>query len=890
MRPPRVAFRAIAPITLAALVTIAVWPITFGGLAIARGDLLLYFYPLRDFAAQAAREGRLPLWNPYTFMGAPFLANSQAGFFYPFNLLLSWLPADRSISWQIGLHLFIAALGTFALARGAFGLKRLGAFCAAVAFGLGGYLGAQSEHINQLQALAWLPLMLLAGLRLVDGALGGERIFSRGAATAALILAGLITLQVFAGHTQSLYISLVTLGAACGGRALLSGERRRLARAVTWVVPLGAAIALGGLLAAAQLAPTLELSGESARAGGLPFNEAASFSWRPWVAARALLPTFGDPLFPEYIAYIGAAGLALALAGIVLPGANGGPRGRRTLALGLALAGVILALGVATPLFGALYRWLPGFNLFRAQARWLAMAAMGVSVLVGFGADALRTAASGTGWRKWLAAWLGLVSAMVAGLALGARLSPEAEYRGLPASGVLMAWALTAGLATALVAGAAVWPRARRVAGWALPALLVAELLVAAPFQPYARASDRQALTDLRPATTHLLVEYEQLGSSGRILALSGLFFDPGDLPEQRLIYEPGLTADGLYDRIIASKQKEILSPNLSLLYRLPSADGYDGGLLPLRRYADFVSQFVRREQGGSLDGRLREVLTGVPADLWLGRMAVQYIITDKTADVFVDGVYYDLLFSAPISPALRVPLRSYASTALGLVLGSDAPVTATLDFGDGVTQITPIKPVSPTFTARVDLGGRRVPLTLTLAGRPEATAQLRGLTSIDATDGSFLSQSVGGERGLRIVHSGDVKIYENLNPAPRAFVTDAAGGLGPAAIVESLAERVRVALPAGAGAGELVLRDACYPGWQASVDGVPANIACYQGLFRSVALPAGAREVVFSYAPQSVQIGLALSAMGAMLWLALGAGLAWRRGQPRAITDPARA
>lgn len=168
--------------------------------------------------------------------------------------------------------------------------------------------------------------------------------------------------------------------------------------------------------------------------------------------------------------------------------------------------------------------------------------------------------------------------------------------------------------------------------------------MLGARFQPYTRASDPGALTDLRPSTLHLLVDNATPGASGRILALSGLFFDPGDMPEQRLIYGPGLSADGLYDRIIASKQKEILSPNLSLTYRLPGVDGYDGGLLPLKRYVDFVGQFAAREKGGALDGRLREVLTGVPANAWLEKMGVRYLIADKTADIFIDGVYYDLL------------------------------------------------------------------------------------------------------------------------------------------------------------------------------------------------------------------------------------------------------
>ena len=825
-------------------------------------------------------------------MGAPFLANSQVGFFYPINLLLAWLPADRAISWQIALHLAIAALGAYGLARRGFGLRPLGAFAASLVFGLGGYLGAQVEHINQLQALAWLPLMALCGLRLVDGASRGAP--HRTLSGTALALAGLVALQVLAGHTQSLYISLLGLGLVCLLRSL-SGPRlppaRRVKTAMVWLIALVIAGAMGGLLAAAQLAPTLELAGESARAGGLPFNEVGSFSWRPWVLARALLPPFGDPLFPEYIAYLGASGLALALAGVILPG-RAGSRGGRALALGLALAGVILALGVATPLFNLLYRFLPGFSLFRAQARWLVLFALGAALLAGYGVDALLATATQRRWRMFFAAWVGLVVVVVAGLLLGARLSPEVEYRGLPATSTLIGWIVFGAIVTLAMAAAAFWPGSRRVVGLALPGLLVIELLLGARYQPYTRASDPGALTDLRPATLHLLVDNATPGADGRILALSGLFFDPGDMPEQRLIYGPGLSADGLYDRIIASKQKEILSPNLSLTYRLPSVDGYDGGLLPLRRYVDFVGQFAAREKGGALDGRLREVLTGVPADTWLEKMGVRYVIADKTADIFVDGVYYDLLFSAPVSPTLRVGLRPYDSTALGLVFGAQAgtsalAVTATLAYADGAVRVAPLSVLSPTFAARIDLAGRRIPITLTLQAEPEAT--LRGLTSIDATDSSFLSQGVGGEHRMRVAHSGDVKIYENLNAAPRAFTLDAAGARTAAVIAEEAAERLRIVIPPGAPAGQLVLRDACYPGWAARVDGAAVPIACFEGLFRAVAFGSGAREVVFAYEPASIRIGLLLSGFGLLLWLALAAIHSfWKRYPPAEPGDTA--
>ena len=57
-----------------------------------------------------------------------------------------------------------------------------------------------------------------------------------------------------------------------------------------------------------------------------------------------------------------------------------------------------------------------------------------------------------------------------------------------------------------------------------------------------------------------------------------------------------------------------------------------------------------------------------------------------------------------------------------------------------------------------------------------------------------------------------------------------------------------------------LVLSDAYYPGWEARVDEVPAEIfpAYYQ--FRAVVVPQGRHIVTFNYFPRSFQLGLALS------------------------------
>ena len=41
-------------------------------------DGALQFLPWRDFMLDSFHRGVMPLWNPYSFGGAPFLANSQS--------------------------------------------------------------------------------------------------------------------------------------------------------------------------------------------------------------------------------------------------------------------------------------------------------------------------------------------------------------------------------------------------------------------------------------------------------------------------------------------------------------------------------------------------------------------------------------------------------------------------------------------------------------------------------------------------------------------------------------------------------------------------------------------------------------------------------------------
>ncbi len=224
-----------------------------------------------------------------------------------------------------------------------------------------------------------------------------------------------MALQLLAGHTQTSFINLVGLGLAAiwpAVAALLAWGAARVRRskeplnvvalraAGRRLVVTVAAVLLAALLAAPQLLPTWELSQQSIRAGGLTFREAVSFSLQPTRLLFTLLPTYGEnladrfgtPAYAEFVAYVGVTGLVLALLGLISArrdrqaGRLASPVG---LAAGLAVVGLALAFGLYNPLTFVLYKLVPGFDLFRAPARWMILALFGVSVLAGYGLQAV---------------------------------------------------------------------------------------------------------------------------------------------------------------------------------------------------------------------------------------------------------------------------------------------------------------------------------------------------------------------------------------------------------------------------------------------------------------------------------------------------------------------
>jgi hypothetical protein len=856
-----------ALVVLAVLVLIFFWKIALTNRVLVGLDVFTYFYPYHDFASEALRMGRLPLWNPYLFMGAPLLANSQAAVLYPLHWPLLWLSTPKQIAWSIVLHVWLASAGTYLLARKATRLHPLAAFVTAAIFALGGFIGAQVEHVNQLNASAWLPWLLLC----VEATMGHSQ--RRGLA---LLGGGIIVgLMFLAGHTQAAYIVLFGAAVYAVIRGVKKLKERKWLSGLTGLGMLAAMGAIGAALAAGQLLPTLELSRLSVRSSGLPYDEAASFSLSPGLIFKAFLPPLAwQPPFSEYVAYVGLFGLALALVGTWAILRQKRPGGT---ILVLALAGVFLAFGIYNPIYYLLYKLVPGFDLFRAPARWLLLYSFGTALLAGIGLEA---------WPKFKS-WKSIIAL-----------------------------------------------------------LLVIELFLAGQRLAYNKPTTPVAFNSMRTAPAHLLADkFDKSGSEPfRFLSMSDIRYDPGDLGDLQAMYHDQLSEQAIYDLIVATKMKEVLAFNLPLRYRLASVDGYDGGLLPIKDYVTLERLFLSEDEIWP-DGRLRQQLCQVPPARLLSLLNVKYIITDKTQDVWIDDVFYDLEHTVPLGNVTLADLPDFETTGLGIV----SYLTDTTELGDGTpvarVTITDTKNSTITMTlfvgehtaeglygqgpvahrqARVSHHWRNneqgndyiamLELDETLHPEkiliesllPDERFHLRGVTLVDNHTGT--NRNISIDPAYRLVHSGDVKIYQNLIVLPRAFVvhqvhevTDKEQalavlgdpGFDPADTVILLSEkereysfgaakstvdlityepetiRLQVSLDTP---GYLVLTDAHYPGWVATVDGQTADIHKADLYFRAVALDSGEHQVTLQFQPRSVRWGLAVSLVA---WLAWGIALA---------------
>lgn len=857
--------------------------LTFSGKILARGDTFEYFYPYWDARNAAFREGRLPLWTPDLFLGAPLLANPQIGAYYPFNWLTAPFRAPTAVSLSIILHSALAAAGACWLYSEAVAKSWLPALAAGVVYGFSGYLGAHVEQINQLQGLAWMPLLFA----LLQRALSSER-----PARAVLLLAIAWTMQIFSGHTQTVFISGVGLSvyalaqaSGAGGR----GAQLKEARRALFILGCGFVLALA--LALPQLLPSLELLRLSNRSGGFDLGNATAFSLPPNMLGRSLLPSYDGQPFGEYVGYIGLIALGLALwAALSRPLADH----RRWIWLLLAVVGLGLALGRYNPLYWLLAE-LPPFNLFRAPARFLSLFTLGSAMLAGLGIESLALDNYRERDRlRRISAVAGVLALLIAITAFVLQADPQLIFGDSAISGrAILFW-----LGAALILVALLLMR-RRWTPVAAFALVSAELLLASLNLPYNDVAPPEVYLGQRFTTSQLLAYQTEERAPGRTLAISQLTFDPGDIANLLKRYDRlGLDAAAQFHALDAVKKGETLMPNLSLTWGIPSIDGYGGGITPTRHFALFSSLLLPKEGEFAVDGRLGErlALPGcrgacIPDLNWLRATDTRYIITDKVYDVWHDNIAYDTALARFWADVATLDMPAVDADQARILhsapLGEDG---SAIELADGIWLTTVDISDSTDLTDVWQEGDKILAVTLVNSRHPQIYFQLqpppfeRALSSdiklyrLPRGERAFLAgashilpeDESGDEEALRLLRAGAPLVLQGAEARP---LDSPSGGEVDIIAYDETFVSVKINSPAPA---YLLLKDAFYPGWEATVNGAPRPIYRANLLFRAVAAPTGDSTVVFRFKPTlwraALYIGIALWIIAATALLKLKA------------------
>ena len=403
---------------LGLLVLVSFPEVLLGGRTFVIRDFGLFGYPLAYFHREAFWRGELPLWNPLSNCGLPFLAQWNTLTLYPPSLIYLLLPLTWSLSFFCLAHLYWGGLGMYFLAH-RWTRCRLAASLAGIVFAFNGLSLNALMWPNIEAALGWLPWVIWlvqrawqqGGRVLVWAVLAGSMQMLAGGPEPVLftwfILLALAVGDWLSWKYNHRWTRINTDQKAEEGQVsedkAAAGPSSRLQDLCPSVSICGCSLflrlclvgVLVALVCAVQLLPFLQLLLHSQRDSGFT---TASHDWSMpfWGWANFLVPLFrtsptahgvfyqnGQYWTSSYYTGIGT----VLLAAVALRRLRDW---RVRLLAGLAFLGAVLALGEGTLLYTALRACLPGIGFLRYPIKAVILVLALAPLLAAFGVVALR--------------------------------------------------------------------------------------------------------------------------------------------------------------------------------------------------------------------------------------------------------------------------------------------------------------------------------------------------------------------------------------------------------------------------------------------------------------------------------------------------------------------
>jgi hypothetical protein len=406
-------WRHLSPVLWFGVISCTVfWRVVFRGEVLYYGDIMLYFHPALAFEHHWLKQGILPLWNPHTLFGQPFVGNPQEWLLYPFTLLIAWLGAERGISWGAVIHLWLAGTGVWLFAR-RLGYTHRRAVAAGTLWMLCGAVVLRSQHVGILHTLAWYGWSFWA----VEGLL------QRAEIGRAIWLAVVLALMSLAGSPQMAHmLILVLLGWVLYRWRTVADKKGTL----YWG---GAAVVIALLIGGAHWLPLAELLRHTDRVH-LALRDSAGYTFHPDHILLFLAPNlYGFPWHGNYaitLFYWEVAFFAGTIPTIVLllrwrrTNESTERFWKRTFVLS-----VWMAAGPYAGLYAVAYYIVPGMQSFRTPLRWMTIADFALCL---WAAAAFERVGMSKRW-WWLPVWMAIFAGIwqIASTDVALHLAPSPE-------------------------------------------------------------------------------------------------------------------------------------------------------------------------------------------------------------------------------------------------------------------------------------------------------------------------------------------------------------------------------------------------------------------------------------------------------------------------------
>jgi len=323
-------------------------------------DHFRFSAPVAELFAESVRAGHLPLWNPWVLTGTPLVAERGAMIAHPGLLLALVEQPSHAVGTLMVLLLGVLAASSTALLQ-ALSVRTLLAMAVGAAIGLSGPALSYTSAAPFLATLAFVPLVLLAAIRLAQGK---GSVVAGGMALGMALLGGDLP-----GALLAAVVALVVFAAA-GGRI-----------GTAWPRLLGVA-AVAVAVGAGSWFPVIWALPMSERGAGIAAAEAGRWSFHPGEALGFIWPhPLGLPL-PRFTFWpfrqLGQDRLFLhsvwigSLVSTASVLAWRGDRVARALAVAAAIL-LVMATGAWTPLWPLLR---PLFTFVRYPSKLAALAAI----------------------------------------------------------------------------------------------------------------------------------------------------------------------------------------------------------------------------------------------------------------------------------------------------------------------------------------------------------------------------------------------------------------------------------------------------------------------------------------------------------------------------------